>query len=131
VRYHPNEWHEFSPPASHPRIHWSRPDLEGLQPILSGADQVVVQGTTVGAQAFAAGKRLVGLSFSPMVRRSGMDYAKLGMGEAAASLDEMILALEQGIAMTGREAASVTSRADAAVCVARHILALGQQGASS
>lgn len=97
VRHHPNEWHEFTPLPVHPRLHWSVPDREGLLPVLLAADQVVVQATTVGAQAEAAGKRVVSLGFSPLVQRSGMDYARLELAQGVASLDELIPVLEQGL----------------------------------
>jgi len=97
IRYHPNEWQDFSRPQTHPRIHWSQPGEEDLTPVLMGADQVVVQGTTVGVQAYTAGKRLIGLGFSPMVQRSGMDYARLGMGVRASSLDELDVLLTEGL----------------------------------
>lgn len=97
IRYHPNEWQDFSRPHTHPRIHWSQPGEEDLTPVLMGADQVVVQGSTVGVQAYTAGKRLIGLGFSPMVQRSGMDYARLGMGVRASSLDELDVLLTEGL----------------------------------
>lgn len=95
VRYHPNEWNEFTPPPAHPRLHWSQPDREALLPVLMASDTVVVQATTVGVQAHAAGKRLLGLAFSPLVRRTGMDYGALGLGEGVASLEQLVPALQR------------------------------------
>ncbi len=123
VRYHPNEWHEFQPPAGHPRVHWSRPDRESLLPVLMASSQVVVQATTVGAQAYTAGKQVVSLGFSPLVRRTGMDYAALGMARRADDLESMVSLLAAG---ASRAAAPMRpGRAGcAADAVAGHIAAL-------
>lgn len=128
IRYHPNEWHLFAQPAAHPRVHWSRPDRETLLPVLAAADAVVVQATTVGAQAHAAGKQVIGLAFSPLVQRSGMDYGRLGMGVSAASLQELPALLGQQLAAARRGTAPAGPRGDAAQRVAQEIakLASGQ-----
>jgi hypothetical protein len=125
VRYHPNEWNEFAPPSPHPRIHWSRPDQEPLLPVLMAADTVVVQATTVGVQAHAAGKRLLGLVFSPLVRRTGMDYGALGLGEAVVSLDALVPALQREAAPSGRYPAPVAR--PAAPRIASMILELARR----
>lgn len=122
IRYHPNEWQDFSRPPAHPRIHWSQPGEEGLTPVLMGADQVVVQGTTVGVQAYTAGKRLIGLGFSPMVQRSGMDYASLGMGARAGDLDQMEARLDEGL--TAARPTDIATTGHAAQAVAGLIAAL-------
>lgn len=106
IRYHPNEWHRFSRLPEHPRLHWSQPGQEELTPVLMAADQVVVQITTVGVQAFTAGKRLINLGFSPTVQRSGLDYARLGMGQAATSLDHLVQLLDAGLAGRGPSSAA-------------------------
>jgi hypothetical protein len=115
VRYHPNEWQDFKRPPAHPRIHWSQPGQEGLTGVLMAADQVVVQGTTVGVQAFTAGKRLVGLGFSPMVRASGMDYAALGMGLRAGSLEQLDTLLDEGLSAPPAQGAGDHGQAAEAV----------------
>lgn len=121
VRYHPNEWHRFTPPAAHARVHWSQPDHEGLLPVLAAADVVVVQATTVGAQAHAAGKRVACLSFSPLVHRSGMDYGRLGLGIGVPSLEALPALLEQQLAAVRRDAPAAGPRGRAAGRVAREI----------
>lgn len=103
VRYHPNEWHRFAPPAAHARVHFSRPDREGLLPALAAADVVIVQATTVGAQAHAAGKRVLGLGFSPIARRTGMDYARLGLAADVPELDALLPVLERELAAIRRD----------------------------
>ena len=123
LRYHPNEWQDFALPPAHPRIHWSQPGTEDLLPVLLGADQVVVQATTVGAQARVAGKRLLCLGFSPLVQKTGMDYANLGMGEGVDSLDDLLPLLLDGQADTSARAALATP-GTAASAVAREILSL-------
>ncbi len=123
VRYHPNEWHEFRAPAAHPRVHWSRPDQEGLLPVLMASSQGVVQATTVGAQAYTAGKQVVALGFSPLVRRTGMDYAALGMARRADDLESMVSLLAEGTRRAATPATPVQA-GTAARAVARHIAAL-------
>jgi hypothetical protein len=124
IRYHPNEWHRFERPPVHPRLHWSQPDREGLLPVLAAADVVIVQATTVGAQAHAAGKQVLTLGFSPLVQRSGMDYANLGMGVAASDLDALPALLGQALAANRPGASSIQRQGDAAQRVAREIAAL-------
>lgn len=124
VRYHPNEWHEFSPPPLHPRIHWSCPGSEPLLPVLLGSDQVVVQATSVGVQASTAGKRVLSLDFSPLVQRSGMDYARFGVAQGVPSLDQLVPLLSQ-MPRGDLCPAGVAARApNAAMAIARHIVEL-------
>jgi UDP-N-acetylglucosamine:LPS N-acetylglucosamine transferase len=127
IRYHPNEWHRFTQPALDPQVHWSRPDQEPLLPVLAAADIVIVQATTVGAQAFAAGKQVVSLPFSPIVQRTGMDFAALGMATPAASPDDVPAVLD---ALLASCAAPSRERAagGAAERVAREIVALARGG---
>lgn len=127
VRYHPNEWPEFAPVPEHPRLWWSRPDREPLEPVLLAAQQVVVQATTVGAQAFAARKRVVCLTFSPTVQRTGMDYATLGMAEGAADIDELAPVVASGLGWD--EESRMKEDGAAAAKVACHIVALAREGA--
>jgi hypothetical protein len=124
VRYHPNEWHRFTPPPPHPRLHWSRPDREPLLPVLAAADVVVVQATTVGAQAHAAGKQVIALPFSPLVQRSGMDYGRLGMGVAAADLPALPELLSQQLRPARRDAPAAGPQGGAAARVAHEIAVL-------
>ena len=95
IRYHPNQYHLFTASAPHPRIHLSNPASEKLQPQLHAADMVLVQTSTVGFEAALIGKRLLTLSFSPMVINFDFDYSKLGLGEGIAALDDLISTLEQ------------------------------------
>ena len=124
IRYHPNEWHRFAPPAPHPRLHWSRPDQEGLLPVLAAADIVVVQATTVGAQAHAAGKQVLGLSYSPLVQRTGMDYGRLGLGTSVPSLEALPALLQQQLAAVRRGPSAAGPRGHAAEAVAQEIARL-------
>jgi hypothetical protein len=121
IRYHPNEWHRFTLPPEHPRLHWNRPDREPLGPVLAAADLVIVQATTVGAQAHAGGKAVLSLAFSPLVQRSGMDYARLGMGVSVPSLQALPALVEQQLAATTRAAAAAVSQAPAAGRIAAEI----------
>jgi len=124
IRYHPNEWHRFTPPVPHARVHWSQPDREGLLPVLAAADVVVVQATTVGAQAHAAGKQVLGLSFSPLVQRSGMDYGRLGLGTPVPTLEALPALLAQQLAAVRRDASAAGPRGHAAERVAKEIASL-------
>ena len=121
VRYHPNEWHRFRQPAAHTRVHWSQPDREPLLPVLAAADVVIVQATTVGAQAHAAGKQVLGLRFSPLVQRSGMDYGRLGMGLAVDDLAALPALLAQQLAAGRRSAPQPGPQGSAARRVAQEI----------
>jgi hypothetical protein len=130
IRYHPNEMQAFTPPGPHPRIHWSQPSQEPLLPVLMGADQVVVQATTVGAQAHVAGKAVVSLGFSPLVQRTGMDYQRLGMGRRADDLDAMVNLIEERRTLPAQSAGS-GAPSGAAEAIADHVaeLALQQENA--
>jgi hypothetical protein len=127
LRYHPNEWHRFQPPRPHARVHWSQPDREGLLPVLAGADIVIVQATTVGAQAHAAGKQVLGLAFSPLVQRSGMDYGRLGMGLGVDTLEALPGLLTQQLAQLRRDTPAAARGESAAQRVAREIAGLAQR----
>jgi hypothetical protein len=83
-----------------------------------------VQATTVGAQAHAAGKQVLGLAFSPLVQRSGMDYAKLGMGAGVPDLEALPELLAQALAAVRHGSPGTEPRTDAAQRVAREIAAL-------
>lgn len=122
IRYHPNEWHEFPKPTAHPRLHWSQPDKETLLPPLMGSDVVIVQASTVGAQAHAAGKRLLSLSYSPLVIRSGMDYARFGIAEAISSPEALETALDRDSVTTGSSQSDV--RIQAAPAISRLVMQL-------
>lgn len=124
IRYHPNEWHRFSRLPDHPRLHWSQPGQEDLTPVLMAADQVVVQITTVGVQAYTAGKRLISLGFSPTVQRTGLEYARLGMGEGAASLAQLTEWLDAGLAPRDPAVQAGSAHPSAAAAVAAEVLQL-------
>ena len=127
IRYHPNEWHRFTPPAPQARVHWSRPDREPLLPVLAAADAVIVQATTVGAQAHAAGKKVLGLAFSPLVQRTGMDYGRLGLGTAVPELEALPGLLAQALAAGRRDVPPAGPAGGAAVRVAWEIADLAAQ----
>jgi len=63
IRYHPNQYHLFPLPAPHPRIHFSNPASDKLQPQLHAADILLVQTSTVGFEAALIGKRLLPCHF--------------------------------------------------------------------
>src|SRR5437763_1137991 len=81
---------------------------------LASADLVFGQATTVGAQAQAAGKQLLGLSFAPLVQRSGVDYGRLGLGTGVPNLGALPALLTQQLAAVRRDAAAAGPRGGAA-----------------
>ena len=94
IRYHPNQYHLFPLPTPHPRIYFSNPAVDKLQPQLHAADMLLVQTSTVGFEATLIGKRLLTLSFSPMVINFDFDYGKLGLAQSISSLDDLVHAVE-------------------------------------
>jgi len=95
IRYHPNQYHLFPRPTDHPRIYFSNPAVDRIQPQLHASDVVVVQTSTVGFEAALVGKRLLALSFSPLVRNFAFDYGELGLGESIRSIDDLVPTLEK------------------------------------
>jgi hypothetical protein len=83
-----------------------------------------VQATTVGAQAHAAGKQVLGLAFSPLVQRSGMDYGRLGLGTRVTDLHALPALIEQQLAAARRDATAARPRGTAAQQVAQEIATL-------
>lgn len=124
IRYHPNEWHRFPVPQGVPRLHWSQPQIEPLLPVLLAADQVIVQGSTVGAQAYFAGKRLINITFSPFVKSTGLDYQALGLADGASDIAMLQQRLDEGLDHRCRELSAAREVPEAATAVAMHILQL-------
>jgi CDP-Glycerol:Poly(glycerophosphate) glycerophosphotransferase len=94
VRYHPSQYHLFDNLHSHDRVYFSNPSKDPLHMQLHASDCVVTQMSTVGFEGFLIGKRLITLSFSPMVATFGSDYSKLGLGESALSVAHLISMLD-------------------------------------
>jgi hypothetical protein len=101
VRYHPAQYHLFEDLGSHPRVYVSNPIADRLPPQLNACDCVVTQMSTVGFEGALLGKRLLALSFSPMVHNADFDYGKLGIGESVASLDDLVPALDRQASARG------------------------------
>ncbi len=96
VRYHPAQYHLFPDLGRHARVYVSNPATDRLQPQLHASDIVLVQTSTVGFEAALVGKRVLSLSFSPLVVNFDFDYGRLGLGESVPSLDRLVPALEAG-----------------------------------
>jgi hypothetical protein len=94
VRYHPAQYHVFPAQAQHPRIYRSIPTQDPLAPQLHASDIVVVQASTVGFEAALIGKRVLALSYSPMVGRMDFDYGTLGLGESIRQPEDLVPAIE-------------------------------------
>lgn len=94
VRYHPAQYHMFPVQARHPRIYRSVPTRDPLAPQLHASDVVVVQASTVGFEASLIGKRVLALSYSPMVGRMDFDYGTLGLGESIRQPEDLVPTIE-------------------------------------
>lgn len=95
VRYHPNDLPEFPVQPPQERVHVSDPRQEPLYAALLASDAVVVQTTTVGVEGAVAGRHVFALSFSPLVRASGMDYSVMGLAHSVATPQDLVPLLEQ------------------------------------
>ena len=73
----------------------SNPQLDALHPQLHALDCFVTQTRTVGFERALIGKRLLALSFSPLAINVDFEHSKLGLGESAASLDNLFGVLNQ------------------------------------
>jgi hypothetical protein len=94
VRYHPAQYHLFPDLGSHPRVYRSVPTQDPLAPQLHASDIVVVQTSTVGFEAALIGKRVLSLSYSPMVIRVDFDYGAMGLGESIRRPEDLVPALD-------------------------------------
>ena len=94
VRYHPSQYHLFPDLGAQERVYRSNPVEDALVPQLHLSDTVVVQGSTVGFEAALIGKRVLCLSYSPMVINMNFDYAKLGLGESVSSPEDLLRVLD-------------------------------------
>ncbi len=93
VRYHPSQYHLFPDLGSHPRIYVSVPTQDPLGPQLHASDIVVVQTSTVGFEAALIGRRVMSLSWSPMVHNMDFDYGRMGLGESVERAEDLVRAL--------------------------------------
>ena len=89
VRYHPSQYHEFTPLGLQEGVYLSNPGTESIAPLLHAADTVIHQVSTVGLQAAVLGKRVVHLGFSAWVQSADFDLGSLGPSEGAESLDNL------------------------------------------
>jgi hypothetical protein len=94
IRYHPSQYHLFPDLGTQDRVYRSNPVQDALVPQLHLSDTVVVQGSTVGFEAALIGKRVLCLSYSPMVINMNFDYAKLGLGESVSSPENLLRVLD-------------------------------------
>ena len=78
VRYHPNQWHRFSPEPSQERVHFSVPSQEAIHPLILASALVVVQNSTVGLEAAVAGKPVLSVENAPSVH-IGFSLARMGV----------------------------------------------------
>lgn len=128
VRYHPSQYHLFPDLGTQDRVYLSNPIRDVLAPQLHLSDTVVVQGSTVGFEAALIGKRVLCLSYSPMVINMNFDYAKLGLGESVSSPENLQTVLD-GVpcGVTNRDAFPPAGSATARV-VAEIKYLIRQQG---
>lgn len=95
IRYHPSQYHLFSPRTDQPGVYIDRPTEVPIELMLKVADTVVVQASTVGFEAALMGKRVLCLTYSPAVRFTGLDYAAMGYAEGIPSLDALLPTLSR------------------------------------
>ena len=94
IRYHPSQYHLFPDLGAQDRVYRSNPVQDALVAQLHLSNTVVVQGSTVGFEAALIGKRVLCLSYSPMVINMNFDYAKLGLGESVSSPEDLLRVLD-------------------------------------
>jgi hypothetical protein len=94
VRYHPAQYHLFPDLGEQPRVFRSVPTRDPLVPQLHASDIVVVQTSTVGFEAALIGKRVLSLSYSPMVVRLDFDYGAMGLGESVRRPEDLVPTIE-------------------------------------
>lgn len=90
IRYHPSQYHLFPDLGAQSRVYRSVPTADPLAPQLHASDTVVVQTSTVGFEAALIGKRVLSLSYSPMVINLGFDYGHLGLGESVPQAQDLV-----------------------------------------
>jgi len=78
VRYHPSQWHRFSPEPLQDRVHFSVPSQEPIHPLILASALVVVQNSTVGLEAAVAGKPVLSVENAPSVH-IGFSLASMGV----------------------------------------------------
>ncbi len=89
VRYHPTQYHLFPAQGAQERVYVSNSAADRLSPQLQAADTVMVQTSTVGFEAALLRKRVLNLTFSPVVIHTEYDFSKLGLAEPVPSLEEI------------------------------------------
>ncbi len=99
IRYHPSQYHLFPDLGDQPRVYRSTPTEDPLAPQLHLADTLVVQTSTVGFEAALIGKRVLCLSYSPMVINLDFDYGRLGLGKSVEHANEICAALDSNLVM--------------------------------
>lgn len=95
IRYHPSQYHLFPDLGAHPRVYRSVPTIDELAPQLHLCETLVVQTSTVGFEAALIGKRVLSLSWSPMVINLDFDYGRLRLGESVVQAEDLVVALDQ------------------------------------
>jgi len=78
VRYHPSQWHRFSPEPLQERVHFSVPTQEPIHPLILASALVVVQNSTVGLEAAVTGKPVLSVENAPSVH-IGFSLARMGV----------------------------------------------------
>ncbi len=126
VRYHPGEWQHFPDQGAQDRVHFSRPALEAIQPLILASDVVLVQNSTVGLEAAIAGIPVVSIEFSESVRQS-FSLARLGVSSGCDSPDRLPADLAAALARGPGQAGEFASDGRAAFRVAQRVHALASR----
>ncbi|MEM9431138.1 MAG: UDP-N-acetylglucosamine 2-epimerase [Pseudomonadota bacterium] len=127
IRYHPGDWHRFPPPPAHPRLHVSPPGEEAISTVLTAADIVVTQASTVGLEAALLGKPVLTLEYSA-IARDAFSYAARGLSIPCHTPDDIARQLSSVLDGLTASAGAYASDGRAAHRVADLIASLAARG---
>lgn len=89
IRYHPSEREQF---VEQDRVSFS-PGTQALSPLLHAVDLVVVTASTVGLEAWLAGRTVISVDNS--IFQADAPYSQMGISTGAASVDELVATIAQ------------------------------------
>jgi hypothetical protein len=104
------------------RVHFSIPSDEPIHPIILAAKAVVLQTSTVGLEAYVAGKPVVSLEHSPSVKKY-YSLANMGISTPCYSTQDLPSVLEKVMSNTADAAKHYTNDGRSAERVADVITA--------
>lgn len=96
LRYHPGDWFKYPRVEDEPRVHFSVPPLEPIQPLLLASSVITTTNSTVGLEGAVAGKPVISIENSPSVHvwfslaRLGVSYASPTHLDLPSTLDRVL-----------------------------------------